>query len=614
MRLPESVTVVVLPTLGGGSVRRSVREALGQRDVQVDVLVPGGAMDETDRRVRALPVAEQAHPAVLLDAAIAAGCARWLAFLEVGARWHPDHLRHGLTAAEEVGADWSYGGRVLVDRLGEVVGVALAERPAHVAAALRTRNAVGGPSSVMCRTAVAAEERPFDQRLHALVHWAAWEVLARRPAAACTGLLVAECSETQRPLLEPRTAFSELEQLRREGRLARDAPAVLELADALRALGHRRAAAAGYARSAVGHRRPQDLVRSACALAEFRPARAGHAPPRYEAPRWLTGGAPRPRRWPVTDGGRPEVSVIVATRNRPAFLGQAVSSALAQDVPLEVLVVDDASDHRDAVAALSFPDPRVRVHRRASRGGAGRARNDALELARGRWVAFLDDDDLMAPRRLATHLDHAGEAGFSFCGQLLVDSARRVVGARPAPRADRLAERLRVGSLIGGPSAVVARTTLAREVGGFRDDLYALGDWDLWLKLAARAGGVALPELLVAYTVHATNMHLRAPGRMLEDFRRFDALHRVGTPAEAALLAWLAEELGAAGEYRAAARMHLRLARLRGHPNDLVRAARAGLHRGARTGAAPELEPWPWLGPYRCHGGEPADATAGRRA
>ena len=150
---------------------------------------------------------------------------------------------------------------------------------------------------------------------------------------------------------------------------------------------------------------------------------------------------------------------------------------------------------------------------------------------------------------------------------------------------------------------MVARAELVREAGGFRDDLYALGDWDLWLKLVAReARGVPLPDLLVAYTVHPANMHLHAPQRMVDDFHRFDAIHGVGPAAEERLWAWMAEDLAAAGRPAAAAAMHLRRARARRHPGDLLRAARAGVGRGGGETSTPDLAPFGWLEAYRTPG------------
>ena len=108
-----------------------------------------------------------------------------------------------------------------------------------------------------------------------------------------------------------------------------------------------------------------------------------------------------------------DVSFIVAAFNAEPFIGAAVHSALAQqDVGVEVIVVDDASTDgtADAVAALAETDGRIRLLRRAGTGGPSIARNAAMAAARGRWMAILDADDLVAPDRSRRLLDLATAA------------------------------------------------------------------------------------------------------------------------------------------------------------------------------------------------------------
>jgi succinoglycan biosynthesis protein ExoO len=91
------------------------------------------------------------------------------------------------------------------------------------------------------------------------------------------------------------------------------------------------------------------------------------------------------------------------TFNAAAYVRTAVESALAQTLKsIEVVVVDDCSTDATMVAleALQRTDPRLRVDRLVTNSGPGAARNHALRLARGRFAAVLDSDDLMAPHRL----------------------------------------------------------------------------------------------------------------------------------------------------------------------------------------------------------------------
>ncbi|MGB2711213.1 MAG: glycosyltransferase, partial [Conexibacter sp.] len=91
----------------------------------------------------------------------------------------------------------------------------------------------------------------------------------------------------------------------------------------------------------------------------------------------------------------PLVSVCIPVRDQARFLGEAIESALAQDVDgLELLVHDDASaDDSARVAAAFRGDPRVRSLRHAHPLGVAGNRNTCLAAARGRYVAWLDADD-----------------------------------------------------------------------------------------------------------------------------------------------------------------------------------------------------------------------------
>ena len=105
----------------------------------------------------------------------------------------------------------------------------------------------------------------------------------------------------------------------------------------------------------------------------------------------------------LPSGTRPEVSVIMANYNGSAYLGAALESVLTQTLGnLEVIVVDDASTDDSVAIIQSFAaaDPRVQAVPLTANGGPARARNRALDLARGDWIAIVDADDLITPERL----------------------------------------------------------------------------------------------------------------------------------------------------------------------------------------------------------------------
>lgn len=99
--------------------------------------------------------------------------------------------------------------------------------------------------------------------------------------------------------------------------------------------------------------------------------------------------------------GSPKVSVIIGTCNRADMLPRAVASVLSQThEDHELIIVDDRSTDDTPQVVASFRDPRIRSVRLGANGGVVCARNTGIRMARGEYVAFLDDDDECTPNRL----------------------------------------------------------------------------------------------------------------------------------------------------------------------------------------------------------------------
>lgn len=109
------------------------------------------------------------------------------------------------------------------------------------------------------------------------------------------------------------------------------------------------------------------------------------------------------------------VSIIMPSYNTRDYIGASIESVLAQTYEnWELLIVDDCStDDTDAVVA-KFTDPRIRYLKNERNSGAAVSRNYALREARGRWIAFLDSDDLWEPEKLSRQLNFMKENGYSF--------------------------------------------------------------------------------------------------------------------------------------------------------------------------------------------------------
>lgn len=113
----------------------------------------------------------------------------------------------------------------------------------------------------------------------------------------------------------------------------------------------------------------------------------------------------------------PLVSIITPVYNCEKYLAATLDSVLAQSYPhWEMLLVDDCSpdNSRAIVEAYQKKDPRFRYQRLPENGGAAVARNAGLEMARGRYIAYLDADDIWYPEKLERQLRFMEQTGAAF--------------------------------------------------------------------------------------------------------------------------------------------------------------------------------------------------------
>ena len=238
---------------------------------------------------------------------------------------------------------------------------------------------------------------------------------------------------------------------------------------------------------------------------------------------------------------RMDVSVIIPTRNRSAFLALTLRSVLRQRaVDLEVIVIDEASSDDTLSVIASFDDPRIRVIRHETPRGVSTARNHGIAAAATDWIAFLDDDDLWAPDKLALQLQAARGSGASwvYVGHVHIDIRNRVTAGVPPLAPERLIEQLpEFNAVPGGCSGVMVSKRALTVAGGFNTELQPLADWDLWLRLARVGRPEWVPSPLVGYRLHGEQMSLNA-SRIQREFWMLSS-REGGTPNPALLYRYL---------------------------------------------------------------------------
>jgi glycosyltransferase involved in cell wall biosynthesis len=206
------------------------------------------------------------------------------------------------------------------------------------------------------------------------------------------------------------------------------------------------------------------------------------------------------------------VSVVISTHNRGRLLEQALRSAEEQrdSVEIEIIVVDDGSSD-DTESIVRDRHPGALYLRQAHRGQPGSARNRGIAAARSELVAFLDDDDVFFPGKLAAQVDaleSRRDAALAYCdGTFFADDPARPTGSLldglPRPCGDAFPDLLR-GNFIFPSAAVVRRACL--DGAPFDEGIALAQDYDLWLRLAARHPFVRVDGALVGIRRHPASM------------------------------------------------------------------------------------------------------------
>ncbi len=247
----------------------------------------------------------------------------------------------------------------------------------------------------------------------------------------------------------------------------------------------------------------------------------------------------------------PKVSVVMPVYNGERFLRESLDSVFAQTFQdFEVLCVDDGSTDNSAAVFVQYG---VRIRGlRPKNAGQSAARNAGVILAKGQYIAFLDQDDLWYPSKLLRQLaaiEANSRVVLVHCDFDRIDEKGRMVQERAGTieRASALASPM--GQLIGEalifPSAMLIRREGFARSGGFHAELQGFEDFDLIARLKQQGEFVMVEERGMAYRLHGQGF-TRAGGlhiiRSRERFlRRMEGLYRGDRTKQAIVRRMLAD-------------------------------------------------------------------------
>jgi glycosyltransferase involved in cell wall biosynthesis len=213
-------------------------------------------------------------------------------------------------------------------------------------------------------------------------------------------------------------------------------------------------------------------------------------------------------------GKEVKVSVVIPTYNCVQFVTEAIDSVLNQTFKdFEILVVDDGSkDETREVLTEKYGTSIQYLYK--ENGGVSSARNFGIEKAKGKYIAFLDADDVWMPEKLekqASALEGNPEIKACYSSFFLCDEKLNPGKINLSERkANALTDLLLIGNVVATPSTVIAEKGLFQQVGGFDHELSQCADWEMWIRLATKTEFIYINEPLLRYRQHDSNMSKNA--------------------------------------------------------------------------------------------------------
>lgn len=204
-----------------------------------------------------------------------------------------------------------------------------------------------------------------------------------------------------------------------------------------------------------------------------------------------------------------KISVVITTKDRLSYLKRAVSSInIGLDIPLDIVIVNDGGDFIDT-NDVSSPSHVTIINNKESLGG-NKARNQGVLASEGDIIFFLDDDDAYTPETISDKLNIFSKypnVGLVYTGVKFVTSDALDVIKREKKPSDKNASflnLLKYGNIIGPTSSVAVRKSNFFEAGMFDEDLSAMQDYELWIRMARCSEIMHDNGMNLIYTIHAT--------------------------------------------------------------------------------------------------------------
>ncbi len=224
------------------------------------------------------------------------------------------------------------------------------------------------------------------------------------------------------------------------------------------------------------------------------------------------------------------------------YLRQSIESVLEQSFPdFEFIIINDGPEFPEVKKILdeySTRDSRIRVYTNETNLGLTRSHNKALTLARGKYIARLDSDDLAEKDRfkkqfefMEAHPDHALSGSFA----ILIDENGKQTGLKKSPTDSEAIKKQLLFYNFFTHSSFFFRTDIAKELGSYSNQIKKAQDYDFLLKLSGKYPLAILPEFLCLHRIHSQSISARSKKKQEQYalIARWNAITQYGYPKTA---------------------------------------------------------------------------------
>ena len=203
------------------------------------------------------------------------------------------------------------------------------------------------------------------------------------------------------------------------------------------------------------------------------------------------------------------VSVIIPAYGHADFIALTVESVLAQTfADVELIVVNDGSPDDTERRLAPYAERGTLTLVSQPRAGTAAARNTGLAHASGEFIAFLDDDDLWPPDKLAWQVERLRRdpnLGMTSGTCDFIDPSGHVIGRGSSAPGRLSVERVLGGNPIASPGQTLVRRAVLDTVGWFDGSIWGADDWDMYLRLLAVSGGELESRLALHWRRHGSS-------------------------------------------------------------------------------------------------------------